>query len=247
MLPNLLKRTSHVSRWPAAVAVCAAVVLAGCGTTTTAPPATAPTTATGPQFDQGLVPAPQKNIPVVPKPKATNGTKGTKSKSKPATKPAAPASTPAPATVTVNKTKTITITHVVTVVHHELPDVPSGAQLPSTQPARSLTRFSSPGGNVGCELSSGEARCDIASRVWRPPNRPNSCGVAWGQGMFVSGKTAGFVCAGDSVLDPTGTVIPDGYDDRVGSFTCQIRMFGVTCFDTDGAGFSISRTGYTIF
>jgi hypothetical protein len=56
-----------------------------------------------------------------------------------------------------------------------------------------------------------------------------------------------FVCARNSVLDPTGTYIRAGHDDKVGSVTCQVRTFGVTCFEADGRGFFIGRTGYTRF
>jgi hypothetical protein len=65
--------------------------------------------------------------------------------------------------------------------------------------------------------------------------------------MIGSSGSASFVCARNSVLDPTGTYIRAGYDDKVGSVTCQVRSFGVTCFESDGHGFFIGRTGYTRF
>ncbi len=92
-------------------------------------------------------------------------------------------------------------------------------------------------------------RCDIAARDWRAPAKPSSCQLAWGQGLEVgpSSGAAQFVCAGDSVLDPGGMVLANGYDDQVGSVTCQPRPIGVTCFDRAAHGFYISRTGFYTF
>lgn len=128
------------------------------------------------------------------------------------------------------------------------PQVPSAAHLPSKQPALKLTHFSAPGRNVGCALSGLDVRCDIAHRIWAPPSVPKSCTLDWGQGLEVSGTDpAAFVCAGDSVLDPVGTVAPNGSDVTDGQVTCQVREIGVTCFNTAGHGFAISRTGYATF
>jgi hypothetical protein len=115
-------------------------------------------------------------------------------------------------------------------------------------PALALARFATPGGNIGCMLSAGSARCDLARRVWTPPKQPPSCKLDWGQGLRVGATgPAGFVCAGDSVLDPSGSVVPNGRDVELDSVTCQVRQVGVTCFEKDGHGFSISRSGYTTF
>jgi hypothetical protein len=254
MLSNLLKRTSLPQRSLCAVAaLCTAGLLAGCGTSASVGSTTTASTPSGPQFDQRLVPPPQKGLAFVPKGNQNSSTKTTKNTTKKPGKTTATTgssvtsggSSPAPVT---RVTRTITITHTVTVVHKVSPNVPPGAQLPSNHRAVSLTRFTAPGGNVGCVLGGGVARCDVANRVWRPPAKPSSCHLAWGQGISVGpGAPVGFVCAGDSVLNPDGIAIPNGYDDRVGSVTCQVRVIGVTCFDSNGSGFSISRTGYTVF
>jgi hypothetical protein len=139
-----------------------------------------------------------------------------------------------------------TITRTVTVT--EAPDVPAAAHLPSRYPALALARFATPGGNIGCTLSGGSARCDIARRMWTLPKQPRGCRLDWGQGLQVRVTgPAGFVCAGDSVLDPSGLVVPNGRDVEHDSVICQIRQVGVTCFAKDGHGFSLSRSGYTTF
>lgn len=151
-------------------------------------------------------------------------------------------------TRTVTVTHTDTVTHTVTQTKYVRPNVPSGAGLPSRAAALSVSRFDAAGGNIGCRISGGSVRCDVARRVWSPPRKPSSCHAAWGQGLMIG--TSGpsfFVCARNSVLDPTGTYIKPGYDDKVGSVTCQVRSFGVTCFESDGRGFFVGRTGYTRF
>jgi hypothetical protein len=141
----------------------------------------------------------------------------------------------------------VTVYHTVTVTRNVYPSVPAGAHVPSDSVAH-VGAFQTSDGNVGCELSGSSVRCDIAARVWSPPAKPSSCQLAWGQGLAVGPSGAAhFVCAGDSALDPGGTVVPNGADDEVGSVSCQVRYFGVTCFDAAGKGFSISRTGYTTF
>jgi hypothetical protein len=152
---------------------------------------------------------------------------------------------------TITVTHTSTVTHTVTQTKYVRPDVPAGAGLPSRSAAVSVSSFDAARGNIGCRISSGTVRCDVARRVWSPPRRPRSCrsgSSAWGQGLMVgSSGSSFFVCARNSVLDPTGTYIRSGHDDKVGSVTCQVRAFGVTCFESDGRGFFIGRTGYTRF
>jgi|SRR5579884_163671 len=145
---------------------------------------------------------------------------------------------------------TVTVTHTITITNTRYirPSVPDGAGLPSIHAALALTHFDTDHGNIGCEISGGTVRCDVGSRAWTAPKKPWSCQKAWGQGIFVSPSgSPQFVCAGDSVLDPTGAYVLPGYDDKVGSVTCQVRSFGVTCFEADGHGFTIGRTGYLMF
>jgi hypothetical protein len=119
----------------------------------------------------------------------------------------------------------------------------------SAMPALALTSFTTPGNNIGCTLGGGNARCDILVRDWSPPRKPSSCTVVWGQGLTIgtSGKGS-FVCAANSVLDPTGQVVANERDDTVDGATCQVRTVGVICFnDATRHGFWISRTGYSVF
>jgi hypothetical protein len=242
--------------------IAAAALVAGCGTASTGGSGTASTTATtggAGEFNPNLVPgagsAPGKTFAKTTKSATKTAVKKSGHKSS-GTKvasagtvigPSAPA-----ATRTVTQTHTITVSHTVTrtVVRtrYVRPHVPAGAGLPSTKQALSVSHFDADHGNVGCAISGGTVRCDVGRRVWSAGRRPKSCHSAWGQGIYVaSSGGAHFVCAGNSVLDPTGYYIHDGYDDKVGSVTCQVRSFGVTCFESSGAGFFIGRTGYRMF
>lgn len=144
---------------------------------------------------------------------------------------------------TGGSTKTVTITDTVTAPVN----VPRGAQLPSAVAPLALGAFQAEAGNIGCVLAGGTARCDISKRIWSPPGQPSSCKHKWGQGLEVGPNPTQFVCANNSTLDPNGSVVPIGDDDTVGSVTCQVRSFGVTCFDAGGSGFFLARTGYAIF
>lgn len=224
-------------------------------------------------FNPNLVPA-NGSAPGAaskPKPKVSKSASQAKSSSKKASTPSSakssvfrpptpnPAPTPSPSppsggnsgsgsggtkTVTVSHTSTVTVTKYVRIRPH----VPAGAGLPSSRRAASVSRFDAAGGNIGCRIQGGTVRCDIARRVWTPPHKPRSCHAAWGQGLLIgSSGSASFVCGRSSVLDPTGYYIHPGYDVKVGSVTCQVRSFGVTCFQSDGHGFFVGRTGYTTF
>ena len=71
----------------------------------------------------------------------------------------------------------------------------------SAAPAQAATRFDTPSHNIGCVISKAGARCDIRERAWRPPPKPRSCPVDWGNGLAVERRGfAYWVCAGDTVL-----------------------------------------------
>jgi hypothetical protein len=120
-------------------------------------------------------------------------------------------------------------------------------------PASAALRiFQSPTENIGCAISSGgdgvDARCDIAARNWRPPAKPASCQLDWGQGVFV-GQTgrAGYVCAGDTALHE-GPRLAYGRSISLGHLRCTSRTSGVTCTNrSDGHGFTISRERVLLF
>ncbi len=123
----------------------------------------------------------------------------------------------------------------------------SGSASPSTAgqtaPAADLLGFSSPSGNIRCEISSAGARCDISSHTWKPTAKPASCESDWGQGLVVTAQGAGFVCASDSAAG--GSALAYGASVSRGDFRCLSAKDGMTC---TGAGhrFSVARASYSL-
>lgn len=113
-----------------------------------------------------------------------------------------------------------------------------------------LNAFQSPSGNIGCVLSDGLARCDIAKRDWTAP-RPAGCPAQsdFGQGLEVGRAGPGrVVCAGDTTLGVDIEVLPYRRVARSYGFTCFSRMAGITCADdATGHGFFISIQRYRLF
>jgi len=122
----------------------------------------------------------------------------------------------------------------------------------AAQPKRilHLRTFRTPSGNIGCAMDEGGARCDIRKRDWKPLPRPAECTkeVGYGQGLEVpAGGEAGFVCAGDTALDPSASSLAYGTASRVGGSECISRPDGVTCVNRAGHGFFISIQSYQVF
>lgn len=140
--------------------------------------------------------------------------------------------------------KTVYLTRTVTVA----PDVPEGAFLPSKHPQLTERSFTVSDGNIGCTIGTGVVRCGILRRNWVPPLQPSDCKGSWGDTIALSGKTAAqFACAGPNPFSATSSVVPDGWDDRFGTVTCEVRIFGVDCFASSKHGFIIGRTGYALY
>src|SRR5262245_55602554 len=50
----------------------------------------------------------------------------------------------------------------------------------------------------------GEARCDVRTHTWVAPPKPANCPLDWGGGVVVGDRGfANYVCAGDTVADPS--------------------------------------------
>jgi hypothetical protein len=119
-----------------------------------------------------------------------------------------------------------------------------------TGPVVHLSAFRSPTGNIGCMLTDGQARCDIARRSWSPPARPASCPtvVDFGQGLEMAATGAPrFVCAGDTVREPKSPVLAYGTSSISGPFECISASSGMTCTRPDGHGFFLSIQTYRLF
>ncbi|WP_176562333.1 DUF6636 domain-containing protein [Mycolicibacterium palauense] len=120
-----------------------------------------------------------------------------------------------------------------------------------------ITGFTSPSGNIGCILddggagggASGYVRCDIGERSWSPPARPADCPdeTDFGQGIALhTYGPAAFVCAGDTALGAGGPLAYGNYQ-AGGGVSCTSKPTAMTCSNSDGHGFSLSRESYDLF
>jgi len=116
------------------------------------------------------------------------------------------------------------------------------AALVAAAPASAATFFETPSHNIGCVISSSGARCDIREHAWKPPPKPRSCPVDWGNGLTVGRRGfAHFVCAGDTVLGGK-RVLDYRKSIRRGRFTCTSRRDGVRCVNRrNDHGFKLAR------
>jgi hypothetical protein len=138
-------------------------------------------------------------------------------------------------------------------------DTASTAPTGGTQQARPLSipagnhgphYFETPSHNIGCFVSSHDARCDIREHSWNPPPEPKSCikiGLDYGQGLVVGRDGAEFVCAGDTSFGGP-VVLPYGSSAQRGAILCISKAKGMKCRNNaNGHGFLLSRERYRIF
>ncbi len=109
-----------------------------------------------------------------------------------------------------------------------------------------------PSGNIHCQFFSYDnqtsLRCDIGQIAVRPP-RPADCDLEWGSAFEVAarGRTAQRICYGDTVMDKSLPVLSYGEIWQRGGFTCTSDQTGLTCFNADRHGFSLSRSKQEVF
>ena len=128
--------------------------------------------------------------------------------------------------------------------------------------AAGIVAFHTPSRNIYCAYapsSEGYApsiRCDIRVRQWRPPRKPASCSVDYGQGLSLTAVPkpgqkgvgrASVVCAGDTVLGLRGPALAYGSRFARGGIACLSRVTGLTCRNAAGHGFFLSRQRYRLF
>ena len=95
----------------------------------------------------------------------------------------------------------------------------------------------------------GETRCDIRNHTWVAPPKPANCPVDWGQGVSVGDfKPAGYVCAGDTVADPSAPAVAPGGVVALGKFSCSVLPATVRCTNiANGHGFELGAATVSLF
>ena len=115
----------------------------------------------------------------------------------------------------------------------------------------SITGFRSPSNNIGCQYFDYDRqitlRCDIMEATVTA-RRPADCDLEWGKAFEMRSKGGAVrLCYGDTVMEPRLPVLPYGQVWQRGGFTCTAEQTGVTCFNADRRGFSLSRAKQEMF
>jgi hypothetical protein len=96
-------------------------------------------------------------------------------------------------------------------------------------------------------LRSIRATSDIAEMATNP-RRSADCDLEWGYAFELASKGSGTrICYGDTVLDKTLPVLAYGEVWQRGGFPCKSEQSGITCFNADRHGFSLSRAKQEVF
>lgn len=110
-----------------------------------------------------------------------------------------------------------------------------------------FTQFSTPSKNIGCISTPNYLRCDIRTTTVRPPPRPRSCDLDWGDAFQMSGSSGAHrLCHGDTALGGT-RILGYGHSLRIGPFLCTSRTDGLTCRNRAGHGWLLSRNPIRLF
>lgn len=125
--------------------------------------------------------------------------------------------------------------------------IPAGAFPVSTHVLHLVSSFTVSDRNVSCTLSGGGPSCVVFSRAWNTPPKLASC--ATGGAVFsVHGRAAATISCGTSNLAKIRKpVVASGTDVIYGVAYCEVRSFGVACAVRGGHGFTVSRSGYTLY
>jgi hypothetical protein len=125
------------------------------------------------------------------------------------------------------------------------------------QEANAVHGFKTPSENIYCIVevwgpSRNEKwlRCDIRQTSVAPPRRPRDC-IGWGDwgNVFtvqVEGQSAR-VCYTDTALGSNVPVLPYTEVWQSDGFTCKSEENGLTCFNADRHGFTLSKGSQVLF
>jgi hypothetical protein len=111
--------------------------------------------------------------------------------------------------------------------------------------------FLAPSKNIACAYFDYDRqnvlRCDIMEATVTA-RRPADCDLEWGKAFEMRSKgSVERLCYGDTVFDDKLPVLAYGDVWQRGGFTCKSEQTGVTCFNVDRRGFSLSRAKQQVF
>lgn len=117
--------------------------------------------------------------------------------------------------------------------------------------AQDTAGFQSPSKNISCLVfpdgDKSAIRCDVAVMDTKP-KRPANCDLEYGQAFMMDSRGAAErICYGDALTDKPLPVAAYGQTWQRSGITCTIEQTGVTCFNADRHGFSLSRAKQDVF
>ena len=120
--------------------------------------------------------------------------------------------------------------------------------------AEGYVTFHTPSGNIHClgadDVEMGTfVDCEVIEMSAAPLQaRPDWCDLDWGHRFGLSELgPAEMGCAGDTVRDSGGAVLPYGRSLRFGAISCTSSEQGLECVNGEGRGFFLSRAAQRIF
>lgn len=127
---------------------------------------------------------------------------------------------------------------------------PAAPGFPPTRSGTVVSRrsFSSPTGNITCQLTRTDAACVIAEHDYPASDRPDGCAGRWLPLLTVgvSGPARLGPCEA-GVVAPSGGALAYGTTSVVGRMSCLSRLSGMACWSgRSGHGFRLSRAAYQL-
>ena len=112
--------------------------------------------------------------------------------------------------------------------------------------------FQTPTGNISCVIVSeqgGFVRCDMKQLKQSYTKRPVDCELDWGSafGIAADGKSGKVICHGDTLFGTEPRKLEYGKTLEVGGFQCLSEKTGLTCKNSAGHGFTLSRARQKVF
>ena len=127
---------------------------------------------------------------------------------------------------------------------------PGGARLPPARSATVVSRrsFTSPTGNITCQLTRDDAACVIAEHDYPASDRPDGCTGRWLPLLEVGRSGAARLGPCEAgVVAPSGGALPYGTTSVVGRMSCLSRLTGMVCWSgRSGHGFRLARAAYEL-
>lgn len=112
--------------------------------------------------------------------------------------------------------------------------------------------FQSPSGNISCAIfpaDESSLRCDMRELKQSHTGRPADCELDWGTafGITASGQTGEVICHGDTLFGTDAMRLEYGKTLEAGGFQCLSEKTGLTCKNSAGHGFTLSKAQQKLF